>query len=418
MILQAVPSVPVVLQHPIWSELAGDIDNRWAAISINPASTWTTVAQVAPTGFLAIVAMCLAFDPQRGLTLLRVIVFATVVVAVYGLVAQYFGLRQVFLLDSDPYAGFLTGTFVNRNSAAAYFVIGIAASTSLIAARLEGILQTRTGRPASLLLEAAELLRRAGISLVADLVLVAALLKTGSRGGIIAAGLALFVILIISLRRATADRRSVAVMFIAVLGALFGVAATSSDLLLGRLQTGVGSEDRLSAYRDTVDMIAARPWLGQGAGTFVDAYPLFHTRASSFGVWTHAHDSYLQAVAELGVPAFVLLMLAMLVVVATLVRNVGRTNELQPVSTAALAVLAAIAFHSIVDFSVQMQAVGLTVSVLMGAGLGATLACKARSVVVPIQASGTVSPRAFQQRETINVTIPVRSAQKPSVTPG
>jgi O-antigen ligase len=205
-----------------------------------------------------------------------------------------------------------------------------------------------------------------------------------------------------------------AVVFIAVLGVLFAVAAVSSDLLLGRLQAGVGSEDRLNAYRDTLDMIAARPWLGHGAGTFVDAFPLFHSRASSFGVWTHAHDSYLQALAELGIPAFAVLTLAILVVVVALVRNVGRTNELQPVATAGLAVLAAVALHSVVDFSVQMQAVGLTVSVLVGAGLGETLACKARSLAAPAHSADTESTRAFQRHETINVTIPVRSAQNPT----
>jgi O-antigen ligase len=411
MIIQAVPGVPAALQHPIWSELAGDIDSRWAGISIDPGSTWTTVAQVAPVGFLAVVAMCLAFDPRRAAVLLHVVVFATVAVAVYGLVAQYLGFRQVFLLDSDPYAGFLTGTFVNRNSAATYLVIGIAASTSLIATRLEGVLRTRTGRPGSRFLEMAELLRRGGIFLVADLILVAALLNTGSRGGFIAAGFTLFVVLVISLRRASADRRGMAGMFVAVFGALFAVAAVSSDLLLGRLQAGVGSEDRVNAYRDTLDMIATRPWLGHGAGTFVDAFPLFHSRASSFGVWTHAHDSYLQAVAELGIPAFAVLTLAILVVVVTLVRNVGRTSELQPVATAALAVLAAVAFHSVVDFSVQMQAVGLTVSVLVGAGLGETMACKARALAASVHSGGSESIRAFQRRETINVTIPVRSAE-------
>jgi O-antigen ligase len=412
MIIQSVPGVPVALQHPIWSELAGETNNRWAAISINPGSTWTTVAQVAPAGFLAVVAMCLAFDPRRAMVLLRVVVFVSVAVAAYGLVAQYIGFRQVFLLDSDSYAGFLTGTFVNRNSAATYFVIGVAASTSLIAARLEGVLRTRIGRPRNGFLETAELLRRAGIFLVADLVLVAALLNTGSRGGIIAAGLALVAVLIISLRRGSADRRGMAVAFIAVVGVLFAVAAVSSDLLLGRLQTGVGSEDRLNAYRDTLDMIVARPWLGHGAGTFVDAYPLFHSRASSLDVWTHAHDSYLQAIAELGIPAFALLLLAILVVVVTLIRNVGRMSEPQPVATAALAALAGIAFHSVVDFSIQIQAVGVTAWVLVGAGLGETLACEARCRVIPASAEGAGSIRAFQLRETINVTIPVRPPQK------
>jgi hypothetical protein len=56
----------------------------------------------------------------------------------------------------------------------------------------------------------------------------------------------------------------------------------------------------------------------------------------------------------------------------------------------------------------------LTVSVLAGAGFGETLACKARSLAVPAQSGGSELTRAFQRRETINVTIPVRSAQGPT----
>ena len=409
MVVQALPGVPQQLRHPIWLDLVGDLDSRWAAISINPSATWTAIVAVAPAGFLAFVAMCLAFDPRRASRLLKIIVLATTAAASYGLVAQYLGVRQMFLIDRDYYAGFLTGPFVGRNAAAMYFVIGIATATSLIAARLEEVLTLRSRRGGGLFLLTAELIRRTGVFLVADLVLVAALLDTGSRGGFIASGFALITIVLVSLRRSGADRRAAAGLFTAVLGALFTVAAIASDLLLGRLQTGVGNEDRLNVYRDTIDMIAARPWLGHGAGAFVDAFPLFHSRASSAGVWTHAHDSYLQAAAELGLPAFAALMLAIIVVIVTLLRNVGLRSESQPAATAALATLAAVAFHSIVDFSVQIQAVGLTVAVLVGAGVGETMACKARSIA---QAGKVDSGdgRAFQPLEVFSVTVPSRSA--------
>src|SRR5262249_15768813 len=150
--------------------------------------------QLAPAGLLAVVAVVLGFRRQRAAALLNVIVVATVAVAAYGIVAQYIGFREVFIVDTDAYPGFLTGTFVGRNAAATYFVIGIATATSWVMCRLETIVRASARQPGRILLQAADLVRTAGLFLFADLVLVVALLKTGSRGGLLACGLAMIVI--------------------------------------------------------------------------------------------------------------------------------------------------------------------------------------------------------------------------------
>src|SRR5262249_25027232 len=145
-------------------------------------------------------------------------------------------------------------------------------------------------------------------------------------------------------------------------------------------------------YRDTIDMVLARPLLGHGAGTFIDAYPIYHSRASSSLLWTHAHNSYLQLIAELGLPAAAVLLLAIVAVVLILLGGMLRSSEPQPTATAALAAMAAAAFHSLIDFSVQIQAVGVTLAVLVGAGLGQTLSRKARGIEQLTQRSLTEPP--------------------------
>jgi O-antigen ligase len=220
----------------------------------------------------------------------------------------------------------------------------------------------------------------------------------------------LLTVTLITVRRTSRDRRGAAALLTAVLAAIVVVAGISSDILVSRLQNGPGNEDRLKVYGDTIDMIAARPWLGHGAGTFVDIYPLYHSRAPSTEIWTHAHNSYLQAAAELGLPALGLLLFSMLAVLYPLLQNIGRQTELQPAASAALATIVAAAVHSAVDFSLQIQAVGVTAAVLIGAGLGETLACKARGLVpeIPTQSS------EFLDRETVSVVIPPSST---SVSP-
>lgn len=410
MVIQAIPGMPAALQHPIWSKLSGEIPNAARAISINPSSTWTTIAQVVPIALLSMVAMRLAFSRHRAEFLLKVVVAATTAVATYGLVAQYTGFKQVFLIEGEAYPGFVTGTFVGRAAAAAYFVIGIAAATSIIASRLEAARAVQGGRLASSVHGFAGAMRGAGLFLVADLVLAAALLNTGSRGGVIAGAIALVIIALVSLRRAVGKRRGAVAAVTGLLGAVFIIAAISSDQLLGRLQSGVDSGGRLLVYRDTLDMIFARPWLGHGAGTFIDAFPIYHARAPSSAVWIHAHNTYLQTVAELGLPAAAVLLIAIFLLVETTALGLSQGNTQRPVSVAVVAIVAAFSFHAFVDFSLQIQAVGLTAAVLLGAGFGEALGAIARAQSDDDGSAELNSAPLHQQREVINVTIPTEKS--------
>jgi O-antigen ligase len=410
MVTQTVPGVPVPLRHPIWSALGSEVDASRAAISINPAATWAMVAQVVPACLLALFAMTVAFDPRRARTLLRVVVAATVLVAIWGLGARYLGIFQVPLLSEDAYPGFLTGTFVNRNSAATYFVIGIAVAAALLAARLEDVVVQTRGQ--NWFFGVAHLMQRAGLYLAAGVILCVALLNTGSRGGIFAGGIALLIVTVSTVRRTRLTQGSAPALFIAIFALLFSVAAVSSDVFLARLQTGITGEDRFAVFRDTLDMIAARPWLGHGAGAFADAFPLYHQRASA-DVWTHAHNSYLQAIAELGIPAFALLVIPVITVALRLIRGAEIRTQRMPATVAALAALGACAAHALVDFSIQIEAVGLTLAVLVGGGLGETLATQARE----LQPGGEGRRARPMQRETRHVVIPLALGSGETVGP-
>lgn len=405
MVVQALPGMPIWLQHPAWHEFVPSLPGASNSISIAPGSTWATIAQVVPCFLLGVVALRLSVDRRRRKTLLNVILAASLVVAIYGLLAQYFGFRQAFLLPTDAYPGFLTGTFVGRNAAASYFVIGMCCATAILTDQLQTLRASR-GRHHSVWFLIADVLQSGGIYLLADLVLVAALLDTGSRGGTIASAISLATVGVLSFWAGTGTRRVIGAAVGILFAALVTLGAISSDLLLHRLESGVGSGDRLLAYRDTIDMILARPWLGHGAGTFADAFPLFHSRAPSDAVWNRAHDTYLQAAAELGGPAFLILMATVVGAVVILGRHFAR-NRSGPAVVAAIAVAAGLGFHAIVDFSLQVQAVGLTFAVLMGAGLGEAVRMPRQTA--DLDSVFATSPFTDEQ-EFMNVTIPALSA--------
>ena len=168
-------------------------------------------------------------------------------------------------------------------------------------------------------------------------------------------------------------------------------------------------------------MILARPLLGQGAGTFADAYPMFQGPGQHNLVWLRAHSTYLQAAAELGLPVFAVTLATILFVLAVIAKAVLRRVEPTPAALAALAAGAGLAVQSAIDFSVQIQAVAVTAVALLGAGLGEAVARRGdagrrdadRPVAKPAPRPVPAVPTRF---ERVSVTIPTAGTRATAPT--
>lgn len=395
MVVQAVPYTPAALHHPIWQDMATSLPDVRGAISINPSTTWATIAEFVPIVFLGLVAMRLANHPRRVELLLTLIVGTSVLVAVYGLAAHALGFERVVWLDDASFEGFLTGTFIGRSAAATYFAIGLCATAGLTLARLEAVVNRR-GDDATLTAILPSVIRAVIPGVIAGAVLAVALLNTGSRGGIGSAAIGLAVIALLSLRKDRVSRRTrLLVPGLSIVG-LVVVATLSSGVLLDRLAAGVLDDNRLLVYQDTIRMILSRPWLGQGAGTFVDAFPLFNTGKEVGIVWLRTHNSYLQGAAELGLPVFLMLVITILAVMTMVLRGVLRSAAVTPAAVAAVGAAAAIAVQSLVDFSMQIQAITLTLVVLTAAGLGEVKSvARKRAATAEVPPASGGDPSAF-----------------------
>jgi serine/threonine protein phosphatase 1 len=406
LVIQASSLTPDFLHHPVWTLFGSGIQDVHGAISLNPSATWTVIAQVIPIAFLGVVAFRLAADRSRARFLLRVIWGIAVAVAAYGLIARYLGMRQAFMAGDAVDDTVLTGSFVNRSAVAAYFTLGLCAALSLIAA------EAQTGRSEpGWINRAFRILSASRYDLIAAVILTAAIFATGSRGGVIAAAVGAIVIAILTLNTKSGDRMTGAALVVVVFAALVITAAISSDLLMQRLEGGVSSRDRFDLYNDVVTMITARPLLGHGGGAFADAFPLFHDQAASNVVWLEAHDSYLQLAAEVGIPVAAILVFAALWILAGIARRMGYLSQPAPAAMAALAASAAMAVQSLVDFPVQIQAVGLTLAVLVGAGMGDVSARRPR----PQGALG--QPQPGRPTGFRRVAVSVRAAAAPVSDP-
>jgi O-antigen ligase len=87
------------------------------------------------------------------------------------------------------------------------------------------------------------------------------------------------------------------------------------------------------------------------------------------GTWSQAHNTYLEALQGLGIVfgSLFIALIGLLVLRCFRGALTRRGNATVPLVAAAAAVL--VGAHALVDFSVQIQAVALTVAALLGAGL-------------------------------------------------
>lgn len=150
----------------------------------------------------------------------------------------------------------------------------------------------------------------AGGSSVVTVVLLLALAVTGSKGGFVAALVALLVFGVAVVRaKGTLVRGFVkrAWPILLVAGLVFGAVGAKS--VGPRLLQAGGSDNnstqfRVYAWRSTVDMVKARPLFGFGP----DAFPTVYPRFARAGYTRTAHQSWLQIAAEGGIPAVTLLL--------------------------------------------------------------------------------------------------------------
>jgi tetratricopeptide (TPR) repeat protein len=204
----------------------------------------------------------------------------------------------------------------------------------------------------------------------AVVVLGVALVLTASRGGVAAAAAGMVAVAALAL--ASRARGHVVAGLAASLGLFTGyVAWVGADTLLDRfvvLAREPFGDLRWGIWRAALRVAAEAPILGVGLGTFEDAIIAYRPAGLTDRFYVdYAHNDYLQLLAESGgLGALVLGWAA----VAWLTFVVGRWRDRQDVFVRGLVMgglgaMAAVAFHSTVDFGLHLPANALLVVVVL-----------------------------------------------------
>lgn len=365
--------LPGSFAHPIWT-MAGDAlgSPLDGAISVSPQQTALALLRLLTDACAFWLALQLCRARRRGYLLLQGVVVIVAAYSAYGLLLSVLYGGAIPFFAAPDMGRFVRATFVNRNNFATYAGLGLVAATALLlrlfrheVPDLEGLRSYQLSR----LIEATG--ARGWRLLGAGLVILAALLATVSRGGVLSTALALSVLFILSFARGErrGGQRVEAVLFVAVAVAagffLFG------DRIVGRIsETGLTDAGRLSVYAIILRALLNSPYLGFGYGAFADVFPMYRDQSiSPIGVWDMAHNSYLEVLLGLGLIFGAALIMALAILVWKCLRAAvaRRRNATAPIIAASAALLVGV--HAMVDFSLEIEAVALTFMAILGAGV-------------------------------------------------
>ncbi|MGB0694520.1 MAG: O-antigen ligase family protein [Rhodospirillaceae bacterium] len=320
-----------------------------------------------------ILAFGLAFWAGRDRANARLILWAVLISAAlqsgWGIVNVITGLEHLLWDEKETYLGVVTGTLVNRNHVATLIGFGILAGLALLwrAFRSLNVSIEEEGRLGILL----RLFERNLILLGLLTLCLMALPMTLSRGGILATGIAVVTLgLLIGFSKGgAAEVRRRYVIPGAILFSLVATALAGTAFLERVGQTTLTQVNRDEVYAMTLRAIADNPWLGFGAGSYPGVSEQYRPPNLEDPVrWNFAHNTYLEAAAEWGLPATFAYFGAVTLIWLACLRGARfrmRDAELPSVAAAA-GVLGGL--HALVDFSLQAPAVALLFAALMGMG--------------------------------------------------
>jgi O-antigen ligase len=323
--------------------------------------------------FLALVlGLIVGVDSDRARRGVRVMAWAGVGYAIYGILALLFDPTEILWREKTAYIGSLTATFINRNTAAAYF--GSCSAVWLVLL-MTAIRRSLPRGPIEWKKVPHHLLRETRKEVVVRFVMLfvclSAMFMTNSRGGVLVSLGVVMMTFMIYFGRDIARG-------LGFLIALIGCVAIGLLLLQllggnigGRLDLeGLSDEGRLSVYRSMLKIIADNPWFGTGLGTFASAFPPYRgSDLSMWGVWGIGHNTHLEFASEMGIPLTVVVGVAWIVALVFLAVGFSSRRRGKIVPLPALAVSLIALLHSSIDFSLQIAGYSIVVFALLGLGL-------------------------------------------------
>jgi O-Antigen ligase len=348
-----------------------------------------TLLKCLSCGAIFLMARALCRDRDRARLLLLMFVAGAVLVVAYGVLMQvtthscYLGgyLKKVGPYDPATGRCVMSGTFVSSNSFGSYCGMGMVAAMALIFAgrRRKGDMPYGYDEDDEESLIASVTGFRVTM-LAACLLLLGGLLFSASRAGLaatLASAAALAVLMLRGRWRSRPDLMRIAVAVSIVVGVT--VLVIAGNAIVDKAIRASDGGDRMQIWRASLQAVSLSPWLGWGLGSFADIYAI--VQPASLPIPNDlAHSTPLETMVEVGVPmALVGFAIVLIPWGVSFYGALTRRRAHRYLPGAAFAVAAVAILHSMVDFSLQMPAIGFVVSAMLGMGWAQAFGRRERS---------------------------------------
>ena len=363
--------VPIGLVVP--SLTAFDVNGmtfQSATLSVASDQTLLMLTRHLTYGMLFFLIVQVTQNPDRRQLFMKAILVVIALYCAQSVISLQAG-DTVLGIAKRSYIGSATGTFINRNSFATFLAIGAVVALAQVG---NNVVRQSTRHQHDGTVPG--VMGNIAIYGIIFLVLFAVVFATNSRMGVFCAIAGSAVIIAIVFGRIARSVVAISTMVGAVVVASIAALLLFGESLFERtIDVEASSGQRLEIYRQILDLIAMRPLTGFGGGSFEQIFQFVHKLpVSPDFIWNRAHNSYLSLWSEMGLVFGSLPVIALVLIGVRLIRALREETPAWAVQATGLAVLVIAAVHSLVDFSLEIQANSIFFVALIATAVGSTYA--------------------------------------------
>jgi O-antigen ligase len=236
---------------------------------------------------LAVCALALFDTAARISTLMRALAISGFGVALLGIAQHLTAGGKIYWMIDPPYGGWAFGSYVNRNHFAGLMELWMPLAM--------GLALTPGRRPWA-----------RSLWWLATVAMSCAVVLSGSRAGLIVLGaqFVMFAVWAVAQRGRRAAVVAVVTLVVVVIAA-FAIGGRGVDRVVESIQPARAPLDevagnRVQAWKDTLQIFRQNWLIGRGLESFPKLFPAVRTFATD-KYWSHAHNEFLQFIAELGI---------------------------------------------------------------------------------------------------------------------
>lgn len=287
----------------------------------------------------------------------------------YGLAELLGGTERIFGYKKVYYVGSATGTYINRNHFSGFLEMIFPISIGYLLARANFFAMKRGGSlKEKIVWFSQERLQKAIVFGLISVIIGLGIFLSRSRTGIFIFFATIFLMAIAlsvaggkrteNQAKLQREKRASKIIRTVTLVILFSVILIGIRPIIERFSwASIERERRPIYFKNTMELIKSFPLNGSGLGTYIYAYPMFEKKYQP-GLLDHAHNDYLELLAESGMVGGASLILFAFGAAGYLFERWSKRHDyfVRGVVLGCLGGIVALLIHSLTDFNLHIPA--------------------------------------------------------------